>query len=276
MDGHELDQMAAELFTAFSHGEPLAAPPSSMIHSFDIADAYAVADRAAALKKQAGHLTVGRKVGFANKAMWRLLKLDTLVWGYMWDDTVHQLAGSDGSLALSGMLSPRIEPEVVLRINQTPDLDARDAAWALKTVEWMALGFEINDCIFPDWKFKPVDFVATLGFHKALVIGQPVAVTIDNIETLAGQLASFKLRLYKNGELAAEGAGRNSLRSPALCLTELANALARQPEAEPLTAGEFVSTGTLTDALAVAPGEEWKAEVEGIALSPLSVRFVAN
>ena len=66
------------------------------------------------------------------------------------------------------------------------------------------------------------------------------------------------------------------MRSPALCLTELANALARQPEAEPLTAGEFVSTGTLTDALPVAPGEEWKAEVEGIALSPLSVRFVAN
>ena len=35
----------------------------------------------------AARATVGRKVGFANKAMWRVLKLDTLVWAHMYDDT---------------------------------------------------------------------------------------------------------------------------------------------------------------------------------------------
>jgi hypothetical protein len=38
----------------------------------------------------------------------------------------------------------------------------------------------------------------------------------------------------KNGELVEEGSGKNSLRSPALCLAELAAAIAKQPGAEPL------------------------------------------
>jgi hypothetical protein len=30
-----------------------------------------------------------RQGGYANKAMWRALKLDTLVWAHMYDDTVR-------------------------------------------------------------------------------------------------------------------------------------------------------------------------------------------
>ena len=41
--------------------------------------------------------------------------------------------------------------------------------------------------------------------------------------------AAFKVRLLKNGQLVGEGSGKNSLRSPALCLGELGSAIARQP-----------------------------------------------
>ena len=37
----------------------------------------------------AGHRVVGVKVGYANKAVWRVLKLETLVWASMYDDTVR-------------------------------------------------------------------------------------------------------------------------------------------------------------------------------------------
>ena len=40
-----------------------------------------------------------------------------------------------------------------------------------------------------------------------------------------------------------------------------------------LGAGEVVSTGTLTDAYPVAPGEAWSTEFEGIDLSGLRVSF---
>jgi 2-oxo-3-hexenedioate decarboxylase len=77
--------------------------------------------------------------------------------------------------------------------------------------------------------------------------------------------------LLRNGELAEEGAGRNVLRSPALCLAELAAATAKQPGARPLQAGEIISTGTLTTSCPIAPGERWTAEVEGLDLPPLTV-----
>ena len=72
----------------------------------------------------------------------------------------------------------------------------------------------------------------------------------------------------------AEGAGRNSLRSPALCLGELASAIARQPAAEPLAAGELVSSGTLTESQPVAASSTWTATVEGIDLPPLTLKVL--
>jgi 2-oxo-3-hexenedioate decarboxylase len=41
----------------------------------------------------------------------------------------------------------------------------------------------------------------------------------------------------------------------------------------PLAAGEIVSTGTLTRALPIAPGEIWKTELSGIELKGIEVRF---
>jgi len=115
--------------------------------------------------------------------------------------------------------------------------------------------------------------VAAFGFHVGLVVGEPQRVAPDTIAALADQLARFKLKLLKDGQLVEEGSGRNSLRSPALCLGELAAVIGRQPAAEPLAAGEIISSGTLTAAQPIAAGETWRAEVEGIDLAPLMLRF---
>ncbi|HEY6357304.1 MAG TPA: fumarylacetoacetate hydrolase family protein, partial [Vicinamibacterales bacterium] len=141
---------------------------------------------------------------------------------------------------------------------------------------------EINDCVFPDWTFQPADFVAAFGFHTALVVGPPRAPRSRDAEALA----AFRLRLSKNDQLVEEGAGKNALRSPALCLAELAGALSRRARqahedgpaclgtTEPLTAGDVVSTGTLTTPQPIAPGETWRAEVDGLDLPPLMLDLV--
>ena len=145
------------------------------------------------------------------------------------------------------------------------------SAAALEAVEWIALGFEVIDCPFADWKFQPVDFVAAYGFHAALIVGTPIRIDSGMIPSLTEALSRFTVRLLRNGELAEEGSGRNVLRSPALCLAELASAAAGQPGAAPLAAGEVISTGTLTTSRFIAPAETWTAEVEGLDLPPLSV-----
>jgi 2-oxo-3-hexenedioate decarboxylase len=107
--------------------------------------------------------------------------------------------------------------------------------------------------------------------HAALVVGEPRRIDAGMIPQLAEQLPRFTVKLLKDGEVVDRGSGRNSLRSPALCLGELGSAIARQPEAEPLAAGELVSSGTLTDSQPVGPGQTWVAVVEGLDLSPLTL-----
>jgi 2-oxo-3-hexenedioate decarboxylase len=252
--------------------------PSSGDATFNLAAGYATEAALVSRRLASGRRTVGLKVGFANKAMWRALKLDTLVWAHMYDDTVHLAAEGAAALSIGSMFSPKIEPEIVFKIAQSeaaaePGADGRPLlpADVLRSVEWVAIGFEIIDCVYPDWKFQPADFVAAYGLHAALVVGEPHAVTPGEIAELVDQLSRFTLRLSRDGTVVAEGAGRNSLRSPALCLAELESAIARQPGAAPLAAGDLVSSGTLTESQFIAAGQTWRVEADGIDLKPLTL-----
>lgn len=273
MPGHAVETLARELMVAVATGRPIAVPPSARPEGLDLPTAYAVEASVARLRRAAGHETVGRKVGYASKAAWRLFKLDTLVWGHMYDDTVRAAAGNRAVHSLAGRLAPRLEPEIVFRLKAPLEPGVADAAAVLDAVEWMALGFEINDCPFPDWQITPVDFVAALGLHTALIVGDPQPIAAATADALAADLGRFTLALLRDGELVEQGKGRNALRSPALCLAELASAVVRGPEPEPLAPGELVSTGTLTAPQPVAAGQRWAARVEGLGLGELTVEF---
>jgi 2-keto-4-pentenoate hydratase len=77
----------------------------------------------------------------------------------------------------------------------------------------------------------------------------------------------------RNGEFLEEGSGRNALKSPALCLAELGAAVARRFPGGPLSAGEIISSGTLTAGHATSKGDEWTVEVEGLPLGALTLRL---
>jgi 2-keto-4-pentenoate hydratase len=271
--------LADQLEQAYARGQILPSPPSAREGGLTLDTAYAVEAELARRRLATGRRAVGLKVGFANKAMWRILKLETLVWAHMYDDTVHLVPGSQATLRLAGRVAPRIEPEIVFRLAQTLEPVGTDAAAALAAVEWMPLGFEINDCVFPDWKFQPPDLVAAYGFHTALFVGPPRPPRSSDAEALA----AFGVRLSRNGQLVEEGAGKNALRSPALCLAELAGALARQSQDpglprrvtnQRLVAGDLVSTGSLTTPQPIARGETWQADVDAIDLPTLRLDLV--
>lgn len=271
MSPEQVESIAQELKSAYESGQMVEAQPSAR-PGFDLNAAYDVEAMLKRFRESAGHKSVGRKVGYANKAMWRVLKLETLVWGHMYDDTVHFADGNSATLAVPHPRSLKIEPEIVFGMKQTIG-EGMDAAGALASAEWLAFGFEIIDCPYPDWKFQPSDFVASYGLHAALVIGEKKTVQPDQIPTLIEELARFKVRMKKNGEFVEEGAGKNSLKSPALCLAELGAAIARRFPSEPLSAGDIVSSGTLTAGHLTTSGDEWTADVEGISLPSLTLRI---
>jgi 2-oxo-3-hexenedioate decarboxylase len=240
---------------------------------FDLNAAYAVETLLKQFREAGGYKAVGRKVGYANKAMWRVLKLETLVWAHMYDDTVHYSDSNFATLSIAHPRSLKIEPEIVFGLKQPVVGEGSDAAAALASADWLALGFEIIDCPFPEWKFQPGDFVASFGLHAALVIGERMQVRPELIADLVDQLPRFKVRMSKGGEFVEEGSGRNSLKSPALCLAELGAAIARRFPGQPLSAGEIVSSGTLTAAHPTGGGDRWTAEIEGLSLPSLTMQL---
>jgi 2-oxo-3-hexenedioate decarboxylase len=269
-DRERVTALADELEAAYRTGRMSPSAPSAREGGLMLAAAYEVEAELARRRRARGRRTVGVKVGFANKAMWRILKLETLVWGHLYDDTVHVAPGGDARHEIRGRVAPRIEPEVVVRLARPLEPGLTDPAAVLDAVEWLALGFEINDCVFPDWKFQPADFVAAYGFHTALIVGSGRAPRAGDAEALA----TFTLALAKNGTVAEQGAGKNALRSPARCVAELVTALASQTLTAPLAAGDLVSTGTLTTPQPIAAGETWTATADGIDLAPLTLRIV--
>jgi 2-keto-4-pentenoate hydratase len=272
---NEVESLARELLSAYETGEMVAIPPSGR-PGFDLNTAYEVEATLKQFREAGGHRAVGRKVGYANKAMWRVLKLETLVWAHMYDDTVHYSDRNSATLTIAHPRSLKIEPEIVFGLKQpivTEGAEGVDAAAALASTDWLAVGFEIIDCPFPGWQFQPSDFVASFGLHAALVIGERMQVRPDGIAALVDELPRFKVRMSKKGDFVEEGSGRNSLKSPALCLTELGAAIVRRFPTEPLRAGEIVSSGTLTAGHPTDRGDLWTVEVEGLSLPPLTLRL---
>ena len=269
---NDIEAIARELFSAYEAGEMVANLPSA--HSgFDLDAAYAVESTLRKFREAAGHRSVGRKVGYANKAMWRVLKLETLVWAHMYDDTVHFSDSNSATLSIAHPRSLKIEPEIVFGLSQPLLGQGLDAASALACADWLAMGFEIIDCPFFEWKFQPSDFVASFGLHEALVVGERIEVLPELIPKLVDELPRFKVRMSKDGEFVEEGSGKNSLKSPALCLAELGAAIDRRVPSQPLSAGEIVSSGTLTSGHRTDRGDVWTVEVEGLSLPSLTLRL---
>jgi len=266
--------LAKELLDAYRSGAIVSVPPSARDTAFGLSDAYQTEAEFAALRKAAGAKAVGRKVGYANKAMWRVLKLETLVWAQMYEDTVHYAQGNEADYVLPPHRAPKIEPEIVFKLKKPITAAGLDSSAVLGSVEWLAMGFEIIDCPFPDWQLKPQDFVAAFGLHLGLIIGEPLKVDAAAIPELVEQLAGFHSKVWKNGEFIEGGSGRNSLRSPALCLAELGGAILRGGSGEMLAAGELISSGTLTAGQLIQRGEIWRVDVEGLPLAPLTVKLV--
>lgn len=270
MEQNQVEALARELMSAYEKGKGIATLPSSQT-GFDLEAAYQVEAALKRSREESGATAVGRKVGFANKAMWRVFKLQTLVWGHMYDDTVHYSDGDTASLTFAHPHSLKVEPEIIFGMKKAITTEGLDATTALESCDWLAIGFEIIDCPFPDWKFQPSDFVAAFGLHAGLVVGERVPITSDQIPALLENLPRFKVRVSKHGELVEEGSGKNCLGSPAACLAELGTAILRRFPNEPLNAGEVVSSGTLTPGHLANKGDVWTVEVEGLPLPSLTL-----
>ena len=268
--GKNLTEIADRLIAAWDTATTLP-PITAGAPDFSVADGYAVLADIEQKRRAEGWSAIGRKIGFTNRTIWPRYGVYQPMWAHVWSHTVHFAESGRASLNLRRFVQPRIEPEIVFKLT-APVPVTDDPIAVLACVEWIAPGFEIVQSHFPDWKFKAPDCSAACGLHGALVVGKPLPITNANRAAMATMLPACPVTLSRGRAVIDRGVGANVLDSPVLALTHLARLLASQPQFPPLAAGEIVTTGTITDAWPVAPGETWSSSygvlgIEGLTLS---------
>jgi 2-keto-4-pentenoate hydratase len=275
MSATDVEVIARELLDALDNGRSIRSI-AERYSGFGWDEAYRVGAALRDRRRARGERPVGRKIGFTNRNIWAEYGATAPIWGTVYDRTVINAADGRAEVSLRGAVRPRLEPEIAFKLADQLPAGLSDAATVLQHVEWVAASFELVDCHFPDWKFQAADAVADFSLHWRLVLGTPVAVSGNDLHTLAIQLHDCELSLRHNESVVARGTGANALDHPAMALAHLANVLACQPEAEPLEAGEIITTGTLTPAMPIRPGETWRSTYDGVALSGLTVVFTGE
>jgi 2-oxo-3-hexenedioate decarboxylase len=263
------EAVAEEVMTALSSHSQIPTF-SSRPDGLALAQAYRVTPLLRAAFEGRGETITGRKIGFTNRQMWKAFGVDAPVWGYTTSRTTHELSDMQ-IMSLGDFSEPRIEPEIMFGLGTAPTPGMSDSA-LIDCIEWIALGYEIVQSIFPNWKFAAADTVAANGLHAALLIGKrhPVAARQTDWKS---ELATFEVTLYCDGRLVQRGGGALVLDSPLLALRHLVELLASDKHNPPLRAGEIISTGTLTLPMPVKPGEQWTTIVADIPLDEITIRF---
>jgi 2-keto-4-pentenoate hydratase len=265
----DLQAVAGEVFAALGTGRqiPLFTARAAGLTLDESYRALACLDE---MREARGEKRLGRKIGFTNRTIWEQYKVYAPNWGYIYDSTVHDLRDT-ASLALAGLVEPRIEPEIVFGLARAPAPDMDETA-LLSCVGWVAHGFEIVQSIFPQWQFSAADTVAANAMHGALLIGPRHAIG-SRAADWQKALRNFEVDLLCDGRVVDRGRSANVLDGPLSALRHLVGLLARDPVHPPLVAGEIVPTGTLTRAMPVKSGETWGTALHGIALDGIRLRF---
>ena len=266
----QVDAIAGELLDALDRGGSIQSI-AERHPGFGWEDAYRVAAELCRLRRARGERPIGRKIGFTNRSIWAQYGATAPIWGPVYDRTLIFASDQRITLSLAGSVRPRLEPEIAFKLARPLPAGLSDPARILEHVEWAAASFEIVDCHFTDWKFQAADAVADFSLHWRLVLGTPLDVRAEDPGLLASRLRDCQVSLRRDETVVAQGTGANALDHPAMALAHLADVLSRQPDADPLEAGEIITTGTLTPAMPIGPGETWRSTYDGLALGGLTI-----
>ena len=229
--------------------------------SFDLAQAFAVADEIRRLRLGRGEVPLGYKIGFTNRGIWARYGVFAPIWGPVWDTTVERVDSAETTVSLAPFVEPRLEPEIMFGFARAPAAGMSLAELA-GCIEWIAHGFEIVHTRFAAWRFAAADTVADFALHGRLFVGPRVPIDrFTDAGDVAAQLAALRVTLSCDGREVEEGSADIVLDGPLHALRLWVDAMAARPERWPIAAGDIVTTGTITDAAPLVPGHRWQTRL---------------
>lgn len=252
----------------------------------DLGRGEALADAIAAARRARGERALGYKIGFTNRAIWPLYNVFHPIWAPVWTTTCRDAdEGRRARVTAARFVEPRLEPEIVVGLRDTPADDTPEAV--LAAAEWIAHGFEIVQSPFAGWRFSGAEAFAAQALHGELILGprQPLALLDKGLgrspanaaapvdprasPRALARLAELEVALLRDGQPVERGRGANVLDGPMHAIAHLSRELRRRGRA--IEPGSLVSTGTLTDAQPLAPGQRWQSRFAGFDLPGLTI-----
>ena len=210
----------------------------------DVGAAYAVQRAGIELRRRRGERLTGVKMGFTSRAKMVQMGVDDVIWGLLTDG---MLAGP--SVDVSRLIHPRVEPEIAYLIGR----EVRSPAEAESAVAGVAVGFEVLDSRYRDFRFTLPDVVADNASAARFGFGawHPPR-DVSNI----GLLMEIDGRAVQTGSSAAIlGDPARSLRAAARLA--LAAGIALEP-------GWVVLAGAATEAVPLPPGAHVRVTGAGL------------
>src|SRR5580658_7786203 len=117
MNRHDASaRLIAELLQARDDGG-LVANPSQVGFDLSLEDAYLIGHALHGRLVAGGFKPAGRKIGFTNRALWEQFQVSAPIWAHTYEQTIHFAHDGNLRLSLAGMIAPRLEPEVVLKLS---------------------------------------------------------------------------------------------------------------------------------------------------------------
>src|SRR3954471_6963469 len=194
------------------------------------------------LREGRGEL-VGWKLGVTSRAKQQQVGVDSPIYGFLAGDHVLEVGEP---LATAAHINPRCEPEIVFVMGGDLAGTHVTATEVLAATAGVAVGIEVLDSRYTDYRFTMPDVVADNASAGRYVVG--ATVTVDGVD-----LRLVGVVLEHNGEVVATASGAASLGHPAAAVAWLVRSLAAENEG--LRAGDIVLSGGLTAAVPVKPGD---------------------
>jgi 2-oxo-3-hexenedioate decarboxylase len=148
-----------------------------------------------------------------------------------------------------------------------------DERQLLDCIDAVGHGCEIVQSVFPGWRFKAADTVAAFALHGRYLHGPLVTIAPPDREQWLARLTRFEMVLFRDGQEIDRGSAENVLGGPLSALMHFVRGLSERPLPFGVRAGDLVTTGTVTRAFPVRPGERWTTQVVGLPLPGMDLLF---
>ncbi|MBI1376467.1 MAG: hydratase [Frankiales bacterium] len=204
----------------------------------DLATAYRVQAALTRRRTARGSHRIGWKLGYTSQAMRAQMGIDRPNHGPLLSDMVI----GDGDTLPAGLIHPRVEPEIALRLARTPPAGAGPEE-VLAACASAHAALEVVDSAWRDYRFDVEHNTADGSSAAGVVLGPQLPLS---------RLDEVAVTLEVDGRAVASGRGADAAGHPAAALAWLVGALAEAGET--LRPDDVVITGGLTAAHPVGPG----------------------